>query len=85
MIRFNAEICSTNERPYIVVWSSLFKVVVLIELTCPAEEGIQNASIRKQNRYIDLQLLIRNNGWTPHLFTIEVGARGFVAHSWFLP
>ena len=32
-------------------------------------------------RYIDIQLLIRENDWTPHLFTIEVGARGFVAKS----
>ena len=32
-------------------------------------------------RYIDIQLLIRENGWVPHLFTIEVGARGFVAKS----
>jgi surface antigen len=78
---FPAEICSTGERPDLVVWSSSAKVVILVELTCPAEEGIQNATNRKVKRYIDLQLLIRENGWTPHLFTIEVGARGFVAKS----
>ena len=64
-----------------VVWSPLYNTVILIELTCPAEEGIQNATNRKQERYIDLQLLIRQNKWIPHLFTIEVGARGFVAKS----
>ena len=31
--------------------------------------------------YIDLQLLIHHNKWILHLFTIEVGARGFVAKS----
>ena len=57
------------------------KTVVLIELTCPAEEGIQNASVRKQERYADLTDLISNHNWTPQLFTVEVGARGFVAKS----
>ena len=78
---FPAEICSTSERPDLVIWSSRTKVVILVELTCPAEEGIQNATNRKMKRYIDIQLLIRENGWTPHLFTIEVGVRGFVAKS----
>ena len=78
---FPAEICSTSERPDLIIWSSRTKVVILVELTCPAEEGIQNATNRKMKRYIDIQLLIRENGWTPHLFTIEVGARGFVAKS----
>ena len=78
---FPAEICGTSQRPDLVVWSPLTNTVILIELTCPAEEGIQNATNRKQERYIDLQLLIRQNKWIPHLFTIEVGARGFVAKS----
>ena len=78
---FPAEICGTSQRPDIVVWSPLSKIVILIELTCPAEEGIQNATNRKQERYTDLQLLIRQNNWKSHLFTIEVGARGFVAKS----
>ena len=78
---FPAEICGTSQRPDLVVWSPLANTVILIELTCPAEEGIQNATNRKQERYIDLQLLICQNKWIPHLFTIEVGARGFVAKS----
>ena len=47
-----------------MLWSRNMKTVVLIELTCPAEEGIQNASVRKQERYADLKDLIRNNDWT---------------------
>ena len=78
---FPADICATSQRPDIVLWSSRTKTVILIELTCPAEEGIMNASVRKQDRYTDLLILIRNNHWTPHLFTVEVGARGFVAKS----
>ena len=64
-----------------MIWSPRKKVVILGELTCPAGEGIQNATNRKQERYVDIQELIRRNGWTPHLFTFEVGARGLVAKS----
>ena len=78
---FPASICCTPERPDLVIWSPLRRIVILAELTCPAEEGIQNATNRKQRRYTDLLLLIRQNNWTAHLFTIEVGARGFVAKS----
>ena len=58
-------------------------MVILIELTCPAEEGIKNASTRKQTRYGVLVQDIRTqrNPWTAILFTVEVGARGFVANS----
>ena len=78
---FPPEICSTDSRPDIVIWSKHLRKVILIELTCPAEEGIENASSRKQLRYADLKVLIRQNGWLPTLFTIEVGVRGFVAKS----
>lgn len=57
------------------------RVVILVELTCPAEEGIQAASLRKVARYTELSELIDQSGWKPHLMTIEVGARGYVAHS----
>ncbi len=50
-------------------------------MTCPAEEGIENASSRKQLRYAPLKVIIQQNGWLPRLFTIEVGVRGFVAKS----
>jgi hypothetical protein len=58
--------------------------VLLVELTCPAEEGIESASIRKQSRYLQLASNINNDNtkpWQASVFTIEAGARGFVAHS----
>ena len=58
--------------------------VVLIELTCPAEEGIDPARIRKLERYEPLCKQISSTTqpkWEPLLMTIEVGARGFVARS----
>ncbi len=78
---FPPEICSTDSRPDIVIWSLRLRKVILIELTCPAEEGIENASSRKQLRYADLKVIIQQNGWLPRLFAIEVGVRGFVAKS----
>ena len=51
---FPPEIYSTNERPDIIIWSPKLKTVILLELTCPEEEGIQAAKIRKQSRYMPL-------------------------------
>ena len=79
---FPPEIYTTAERPDIVIWSTRTKRVILIELTCPAEEGIEAAQIRKQARYAHLMENIANNSsWKPSLFTVEVGARGFIATS----
>ena len=54
-ITFPPEIWATPERPDIVILSRSAKIVLLIELTCPAEEGIANAAMRKQSRYHDLK------------------------------
>ena len=37
------------------MWSDSLRVVVLIELTCPAEEGMAAAAIRKKERYRPLK------------------------------
>lgn len=78
---FPVEICSTSERPDVVIWSVSAKTVVLGELTCPAEENIEAAATRKESRYGDLVVLVQSQGWKCHLRTFESGARGFVAHS----
>jgi hypothetical protein len=78
---FPPEICTTPLRPDIVIWSTSSNTVIMAELTCPAEEGITAASIRKKARYAELVETIKSKGWTVHLFTVEAGARGFVAHS----
>ena len=78
---FPAEIYSTSQRPDIVIWSVALKRVLIIELTCPAEEGIEAAQIRKEGRYAGLVVDCRDSSWSPSLFTIEIGARGFVCRS----
>jgi hypothetical protein len=76
-------ICSTNLRPDAVLWSCLSRTVILLELTCCAEEGIQGAQTRKEARYSDLMQEITEQNWTPTLLTLEVGARGLVGSRTF--
>ena len=49
----------------------------MIELTCPAEEGIEAAALRKETRYQELQVAAKAWGECKY-FTVEVGARGLV-------
>ena len=57
-------------------------MILLIELTVPAEENILAAQIRKTARYEQLAFLAKLiNSWDSKIITIEVGARGFVAKS----
>ncbi len=56
-IVFPPEIFATPQRPDIVIWSAAIRLVILIELTCPAEEGINEPG----------------TGWTCTMFAIEVG------------
>ena len=79
---FPPEILATLERPDIVIWSAKLHKVYLIELTCPAEENIQTAQNFKTSKYLPLMNQISaDTNWTPLFFMIEVGVRGFVAHS----
>ena len=80
---FPPHIFATKERPDILLFSNSTKNIILGELTCPAEEGVSEAKLRKQSRYMDLAEGIRNlkYPWNVHVLTLEVGARGFVARS----
>lgn len=79
---FPPEICSTDLRPDILIWSTQLKQVFMIELTVPADENIEAAEIRKTARYQELAQLMKTvNNWNSKIITIEVGARAFVARS----
>ena len=83
-IVFPPEIYSTSERPDILLVSRSSYRCILVELTCPAEEGVEPASLRKKARYNQLLADVNDdpqNPWSISLFTIEGGARGFVAYS----
>ena len=64
-----------------MLWSVALKKVVMVELTCPAEEGIEAAVERKLGRYTQLKQDIEEVGWVAGLLTTEGGARGSVAYS----
>ena len=78
---FPAHICATDQRPDIVLYSDSTRTVILIELTCPAEENIADARFRKTIKYTELKDQIVDCGWSCHLKTIEVGVRGLVSAS----
>ena len=62
-IVFPPNICSTSERPDVVIWSRMSRIVVLLELTCCAEEGVKAAQLRKQTRYHELVENINSSKW----------------------
>jgi hypothetical protein len=78
---FPPEIVPTTQRPDVVLWSTSTRRVFLIELTCPAEENIEIASVFKASKYKELADAIEQAGWTVGVKPIEVGARGCVARS----
>ena len=79
---FPPAIVATSQRPDIVLWSRMSRIVVLIELTCPAEEGMLKAQLRKESKYSALlDNISATEVWRPLLFTVEIGARGLVGLS----
>jgi hypothetical protein len=80
---FPPNIYPTSQRPDIVIWSRMSRKVVLLELTCCAEEGIKAAQLRKEVRYHELVENINLSGWNANLLTLEVGARGLIGNSTF--
>ena len=81
LVVFPPEIYITTSRPDMVVWSVALKRVFLMELTAGMEEGMEAAQMRKKARYASLLSDINATVWSASLFTVEVGARGFVGHS----
>ena len=75
------EIYGTSQRPDIVIWSNVLKLVLNVELTCPAEEGIEAAQVRKEGRYFSLKCEGKDRQWDSRVITLEVGTRGFVART----
>ncbi|MGH0135533.1 UNVERIFIED_CONTAM: hypothetical protein FKN15_023521 [Acipenser sinensis] len=75
---FPPEIATTNLQPDIVLWSGSTCLVHLVELTVPWEDDIDEAYERKKLRYAQLA---EQQGWRVRVYPVEVGCRGFVAHS----
>ena len=78
-LKFPAEVADTALRPDMVIVSRGKNVVIMIELTCPAEENFNDRHHDKLSKYADLVTLCRGNGWIVFLFAVEVGARGYAS------
>ena len=78
---FPPHITTTSDRPYLVLYSNITKVVIMIELTSPVEDNLEKWRVVKSTKYEKLAESIRDGGdWKAFVFTVEVGARGFVAN-----
>lgn len=84
-LRFQGEITTTSLRPDIVVWSTKARSVLLVELTIPAEEGIEEgieaAHERIMAKYSELAAECREAGWKTSIYPVEIGCRGYVGLS----
>ncbi|KAJ8014600.1 hypothetical protein DPEC_G00017320 [Dallia pectoralis] len=55
--------------------------IILLELTVPWEDRIEEAKERKGAKYVELEEECWNNGWRARCEPIEVGCRGFAGQS----
>ena len=78
---FPAEIATTILRPDLVLWSPSLKKVLIIELTVPWEDPVDEAYERKHLGYAELAAEAQHRGWNTEVRPVEVGCRGFVAAS----
>nr|AAN12398.1 polyprotein [Tetraodon nigroviridis] len=80
-LKFPENIVETNLRPDIVLHSQSSKQVILLELTVPWEERMEEAYERKAGKYAELVEDCRRAGWRSRCLPIEVGGRGFAGKS----
>jgi hypothetical protein len=78
---FPPDIAITIQRPDICIICRPQKRVILLELTCPLEDLVMDAAIRKTISYQKLAHDIASNNWECDFFSLEVGSRGNDASS----
>ncbi|XP_076109046.1 uncharacterized protein LOC143077044 [Mytilus galloprovincialis] len=78
---FPAEIAATSLRPDIVIWSQGTRQAVLLKLTVPWEDRIEEAYERKMAKYQQLVEDCKQRGWRTWCMAIEVGCWGFAGQS----
>ncbi|XP_061733213.1 uncharacterized protein LOC133536595 [Nerophis ophidion] len=80
-LKFPDVVAKTTLRPDIVLTSVASKQVILLELTVPWEDRMEEANERKSAKYSQLVEECRSNGWRAMCRPVEVGCRGFVGKS----
>ncbi len=80
-LKIPTHITQSKLRPDIILVSEATKQLILLELTVPWEERMEEAQERKREKYQELMEDCRRNGWRTRCMPVEVGSRGFASHS----
>ena len=80
-LKFPQHVAKTTLRPDIVLVSEATKNVVMLELTVPWEERMEEAFERKREKYDCLVSDCHRRGWKARCLPVEVGCRGFAGQS----
>ena len=80
-LRFPQHIAVTSLRPDMIITSEASKHLIMLELTVPWEERIEEANERKRAKYQDQVEECRGRVWRTFYEPIEVGCRGFAGRS----
>ena len=73
---FPQQVAVTQSRPDIVLWSAASRQVVMLELTVPWEERVEEANERKRLKYQQLVEDCQSNRYKTWCLPVEVGCRG---------
>lgn len=80
-LKFLEEVTRTTLRPDMVLTSVATRQVILLELTVPWEDRIEEAHERNRVKYAELVAECQRNGWRRRCEPIEVGCRVFAGQS----
>ena len=80
-LKFPARITPTRLRPDMIIVSDSTKQLIILELTVPWEERMDEANDRKRTKYQELVDDCKRQGWRTHCEPLEVGCRGFAGRS----
>ncbi|KAI2661305.1 Glutamyl-tRNA(Gln) amidotransferase subunit A [Labeo rohita] len=72
-------IATTTLRPDMVLFSESSRQMVLLELTKPWKDRMEESFKRKRAKHEELASECRNRGWKTCCFPIEVGCQGFAS------
>ena len=71
----------TRLRPDIVIHSASTQQLIMVELTVPYENKMEEAHIYKREKYMKLIKELENVGYKAVVMPVEVGAREFIGSS----
>ena len=64
-----------------MLWTDSLKTILLAELTMPWESNMEWAYERKMSWYADPKGQCEDQGWTCHVYPVQVGCYGFAGSS----